>query len=483
MPAPQDRPNILFVIADDASHFGAYGHRFVKTPNFDRVARDGIRFTRAFTTNPKCAPSRASILTGRHTWQNGASCLHWNYWPDDLPVYTDFLDEAGYHIGFSGKPWAPGDWKRCGRTENPAGPAWNEHWLTPPEGTAISAHDHAANFDAFLAARPAGAPFCFWVGPSEPHRPYVPGEAQQHGKTLDEVDTVPPYWPQEDGVRSDMLDYAFEIEWFDRQLGAVLERLEAAGERERTLVIVTSDNGAPFPRVKGQMYDDDFRLPCAAMWPERIAPGRVVDDLVSFTDFAPTFLQAAGLPVPDGMAGRSLFDIFDTDGSGMVTPDRTRAFMGRERHDMGREGDLGYPVRCIRTPRWLYVRNFAPDRWPAGNPETGYTNCDSSPTKTRILEMKEKGDELYWQYAFGKRPAEELFDLDADPYCITNLADDPAHAGTKTELREELETKLRETADPRILGEGDIFEQVEYIVDAPHAWSHYLAGDWEPQGY
>ncbi len=483
MPQHPKQPNILFVLADDASHFGAYGHRFVQTPNIDRVARDGILFTRAFTTNPKCAPSRASILTGRHTWQNGAACLHWNHWPDDLAVYPDAIEAAGYHVGYTGKPWAPGDWKRSGRTRNPAGPAYNEHTLVPPEGTRISDCDYAANFRAFLDARAEGAPFCFWFGAREPHRAYAPGEGQRYGKKLGEVDVIPPYWPQEDVVKADMLDYAFEIEWFDRQLGAVLEALEATGELANTLVVVTSDNGAPFPRVKGQMYDDDFRLPLVAMWPDRIAPGRTVEDLVSFIDLAPTFLEAAGCPPSPDMAGKSLLDIFDASGSGMVTADRTRAFMGRERHDMGREGDLGYPVRCIRTPRWLYVRNFAPDRWPAGNPETGYTNCDSSPTKTRILARKEEGEELCWQKCFGKRPAEELYDIDADPFCMENLAGEPEHAEVKASLRQELEAELRATGDPRILGNGDVFETHEYVGDAPHSWAHYQAGDWQPQGY
>ena len=477
------RPNILFAIADDASHFSAYGHTFVDTPGFDRVCRDGIRFTNAFTTNPKCAPSRASILTGRHTWQNRESCLHWNYWPDDLPVFPDMIEEGGYHIGYTGKPWAPGQWNRCGRTRNPAGPAYNEHTLAPPEGSCIAKNDYAANFEAFLGAKPAGAPFSFWYGGHEPHRHYTFGEGEAHGKRRETVTAVPPYWPDEEATRTDMLDYAYETEWFDSHLVKMLDILESRGELDDTLVIVTSDNGCPFPRVKGQMYDDDFRLPFAAMWNGRIEPGRVVDDLVSFIDIAPTFLQAAGLPVQAYMAGRSLFDIFDSAGSGIVTGNRTRAYMGRERHDMGREGDLGYPVRCVRTPQYLYVRNFAPDRWPAGNPETGYTNCDSSPVKTRILELYRQGRKYHWQLAFGKRPADELYDVTCDPFCLTNLAYLPEFAGTRDELRRELEQVLTETGDPRIGGEGDVFETYEYIVDAPHSWAHYLKGDWKPQEY
>lgn len=486
MPQP---PNILFVIADDASHYSAYGHPFVNTPCFDRIARDGILFANAFTTNPKCAPSRASILTGRHTWQNRESCLHQNYWPTDLRVFPDLLEDAGYHVGFTGKPWAPGDWKRCGRIRNPVGNEYNARTLTPPAGSMISTRDYAACFDDFLADRPAGAPFFFWCGGHEPHRHYAPGEGLRHGKRMEDVTEVPPYWPQEDVIRRDMLDYAFETEWFDKQVAAILARLEAVGELDNTLVVYTSDNGAPFPRVKGQMYDDDFRLPLAMMWRNRTQGGRKVDDLVSFTDFAPTFLEVAGVSERERDAftktspGKSLRDILDTEGSGTVTPNRTRAYMGRERHDLGREGDLGYPVRCVRTPRFLYVRNFAPERWPAGNPETGYTNCDSSPTKTRILELKEQGEERYWKLSFGKRPAEELYDVVADPYCMENLAGEPEFADTKEELWRDLKAELERSGDPRIDGNGDVFENCDYVGDAWHSWAHYLAGDWKPQNY
>jgi len=480
-----NRPNILFCIADDASHFSAYGHTFVDTPNFDRVAAEGVLFTNMFTTNPKCAPSRASIVTGLHTWQLKEACTHWCVFPgrDEFEVYPDLLEEAGYHVGHTGKGWAPGDWQRRGRTRNPAGPAYNACKLTPPQGTCIANTDYAANFEAFLENRPEGAPFCFWYGGREPHRRYQPGEGIAHGKSLDQVTEVPPYWPDEDVVRRDMLDYAFETEWFDRHVGLMLEKLAQIGELDNTLVIVTSDNGCPFPRVKGQMYDDDFRLPFAAMWPARIQPGRVAEDLASFIDLMPTYLELAGVASPAILPGKSLTDVLFAAGSGRATPSRDRAYMGRERHDVGRENDAGYPVRCVRTPQYLYVRNFEPDRWPAGNPETGYTNCDSSPTKTRILALHEQGDETYYALSFGKRPAEELFDVLKDPYCMANLADKPEFAEVKQKLWQDLQAKLKETADPRSAGNGDIFDTYEYVGDPPHSWAKYVAGNWLKQGY
>ena len=480
------RPNILFCIADDASHFGAYGHDFVRTPHCDRVAAEGVRFTRMFTTNPKCAPSRASLLTGRHTWQLKEACTHWCVFPgaDEFDVYPDLLAAAGYHVGHTGKGWAPGDFERRGRKHNPAGPGYHARKLAPPEGSRISACDYAGNFDDFLAARPTPeTPFCFWYGGHEPHRPYAPGEGTRHGKRLEDLDGVPPYWPDEEVVRRDVLDYAFEIEWFDRHVGLMLKQLDRIGELGNTLVIVTSDNGCPFPRVKGNMYDDDFRLPFAAMWPERVQGGRVVDDLCSFTDVAPTFLELAGATAPAGLAGRSLTDVLFATGSGTVAANRTRAYMGRERHDVGREGDVGYPVRCVRTPDHLYVRNFKPGLWPAGNPETGFTACDSSPTKARILALKDQGDRKFFDLCFGKRPLEELFDLRTDPHCLRNLADDPAHAALRDGLWAELRAVLAETGDPRIAGQGDVFDSYEYVGDPPHSWKRYLAGTWEPQSY
>ena len=491
----RNRPNILFAIADDASHFGAYGHRFVKTPHFDRVAKEGILFRNMFTTNPKCAPSRASVLTGMHTWQLKEACTHWCVFPgaDEVSVYPDLLGGAGYHVGFTGKGWAPGDWQRRGRTRNPAGTAWQERTLVPPVGSLISERDYAGNFADFLDARSEEEPFCFWYGCHEPHRHYTEGEGMRHGKSLDEIDTVPPYWPDEEVVRRDMLDYAFETEWFDSQLGNMLQLLEERGELDNTLVIVTSDNGCPFPRVKGQMYDDDFRLPFAAMWPAGIKPGQTADALCSFIDLAPTFLELAGIPVPDDVSGRSLSDIFQglekykgggsASFQGLETPARDRAFMGRERHDLGRENDAGYPVRCIRTPQYLYVRNFEPDRWPAGNPETGFTNCDGSPTKKRILELHEKGETFYYNEAFGKRPAEQLFDVVVDPFCMKNLAEDPAFSELKESLWQELKAKLEETGDPRVFGSGDVFDHYEYVDPAPHSWANYKHGTWQPQNY
>ena len=478
------RPNILFAIADDASHMSAYGHAFLSTPNFDRIAREGVLFDNGFTVNPKCAPSRACILTGRQTWQLESACNHFSVFPAKFAVYPDTLESSGYHVGFTGKGWAPGDWKRGGFGRNPAGPEYNTRRLPAPDGTKISDCDYRANFDDFLAARPAGAPFCFWYGCHEPHRPYAVDEGLRAGLDPSKV-ALPDYWPDDEVVRRDVLDYANEIEWFDAQLGRMLEKLEAMGELENTIVIATSDNGMPFPRVKGQMYDDDFRIPMAARFPSgwMEKPGSRVADLVSVLDFAPTFLEAAGVPIPEAMLGRSLLPLIRSCRDGFNDPSRDRVFLGREKHDLGRENDLGYPVRCIRTDRFLYVRNFAPDRWPAGNPETGFTNCDSSPTKNLILDLRNKGDARCFDLAFGKRPGEELYDIVDDRSCMRDLSQDPAYSAIKEGLWGKLEEYLTATGDPRMRGDGAVFEAYDYVGADDHSWKAYKEGRWIKQRF
>jgi arylsulfatase A-like enzyme len=468
---PEAPANILFAVADDISfpHMSAYGTSWVSTPAFDRVAREGVLFSRAFTPNAKCSPSRSIILTGRHSWQLGAAANHWPYFPEEYRTYAETLADHGYHVGYTGKGWGPGEAGEIdGQPRQLAGTPFQEHRATPP-AEHVSDNDYAANFSAFLDARPEGQPFCFWFGALEPHRPYQPGVGvTEAGRQPGDVDVVPPLWPDTDAVRIDMLDYAFEIEHFDRHLERMLALLEERGELDRTLVMVTADNGMPFPRAKGQAYPASNHMPMAAMWPSGIArPGRTVDDFVSFVDLAPTFLEVAGVnPADSGMPpmfGRSLLDIFRSRSSGQIDPTRDHTLVGKERHDVGRPNDQGYPIRGIVTERWLFLVNFEPDRWPAGNPETGYLNTDGSPTKTEILQLRRSStDTRYWELSFGMRPREELYDLRNDPTGVANLAAEPAQAARKRQLRGWLFDALEAQGDPRLLGEGHIFEEYRY---------------------
>ncbi len=480
------RPNILFAIADDASfpHMSAYGTGWVSTPAFDRVADQGLLFTRAYTPNAKCAPSRAAILTGRNSWQLEAAANHVPFFPEKFVTWAEALQEHGYFAGYTGKGWAPGVAEADGKPRLLTGTLFNAHSAAPP-AEHISDNDYAANFGAFLEAVPEGAPFCFWYGALEPHRAYEFGAGRRvGGKKLSDIDAAFPFWPDTDTVRTDMLDYAFEIEHFDRHLGQMLALLERRGELENTLVVVTSDNGMPFPRVKGQAYELSNHMPLAVMWPAGIRnPGRTVDDFVSFIDFAPTFLEAAGVGVQESrmqpITGRSLAGLFKAENGGQVDPARDHVLIGKERHDIGRPHDGGYPIRGIIKDGFLYLHNFEPERWPAGNPETGYLNTDGSPTKTLILDARTSpGMHKYWAWAFGKRPAGELYDLRADPACVENLADAPEQALRKAALHAQLFAELKAQGDPRMLGQGHVFDEYPYAQeDTRGFYERYRAGE------
>jgi arylsulfatase A-like enzyme len=468
-----DRPNLLLAIADDISypHMSAYGCSWVDTPGFDRVAREGLLFTRTYTPNAKCAPSRACLLTGRNSWQLGAAANHIPFFPPEYKTYVEALADHGYFVGKTAKGWAPGVALTAdGQPRQLAGTPFEQRRLTPPT-PAISNNDYAGNFQAFLDAAPADQPWCFWYGAFEPHRPYEYGSGIAKGaRQLADIDRVPGFWPDTEVVRNDLLDYAFAIEHFDRHLVAMLALLEERGLLENTLVVVTADHGMPFPRAKGQAYTFSNHVPLAMMWPRGITqPGRVITDFISLIDLAPTFIDLAGLTwTQTGMApspGRSLTDIFQSSAGGWVNPERDHVLIGKERHDVGRPNDWGYPIRGIVRQDWLYLRNFEPSRWPAGNPETGYLNCDGSPTKTEILNRRRaQGHDPYWNLSFGKRPEEELYRWSDDPDCLQNLAARPALAAIRHTLAEELQERLRAQGDPRLFGQKHRFEQ------EPYAW-------------
>ncbi|MCF7675907.1 MAG: sulfatase [Akkermansiaceae bacterium] len=460
-------PNILFAIADDwGLHGGAYGTRWVSTPAFDRVAAEGLRFTRAYTPNAKCAPSRACILTGRNSWQLKEAGNHVCFFPAEFKGWGEALAEHGWFVGYTQKGWGPGVAKNvAGMPRAMTGVAFNQRKAKPP-ANGISDNDYAGNFEAFLDAAPAGTPWCFWYGAIEPHRGYEFGSGvAKGGRKLADIDRVPGYWPDNETVRNDMLDYAFEVEHFDRHLGRMLATLDQRGLLENTLVIVTSDHGMPFPRVKGNTYEFANHIPFAAMWKRGIAkPGRVVDDFISFIDIAPTLVELAGLTWADtGMAapaGRSLTEIFRSEKSGIIQPDRDHVLIGKERTDVGRPHDWGYPTRGIVRGDWLYLRNFEPTRWPAGNPETGYLDCDGGATKTDILaNHRQHPDDPHWAWCFGLRPAEELYNLRDDPDCLRNLAVHAGHESTRAPLMDALFAELKQQGDPRMSGQGGVFDR------------------------
>jgi arylsulfatase A-like enzyme len=450
--AAAERPNILFAIADDMSHAGAYGYKFLHTPHFDRVAKEGILFNRAYTPSSKCAPSRSVIITGRNPWQLEAAANHQPFFPGKFKSVVEELGEHGYFTGFTGKGWGPG----VSGGRNLTGKDFSSLKVKKTPAGGINKIDYAGNFDLFLKDKPKEKPFFFWYGCKEPHRGYEFKSGVKSGKKLSDLDFLPSFWGGDEAIRHDILDYAVEVEYFDTHLGRILKSIEAAGELDNTLVIATSDNGMPFPRFKGHPYEHSMHMPLAAMWKNGIIkPGRQCNGFVSFIDYAPTFLEVARVTEKkSGMAaiqGKSLFDIFANKSTG-----RDMLLTGRERNDIGRPHDRGYPVRSLHQGQYVYMHNFEPDRWPCGNPETGYRDTDASPTKKATLVHKPGTPE--YDKSYGKRPQQELYDLEKDPECVNNLAATAEHDDLKDQMQAALFAELKKQDDPRMHGRGEVFD-------------------------
>jgi arylsulfatase A-like enzyme len=466
--AAETRPpvRVLFCIADDASpHLGAYGCTWAKTPAIDRLAREGVAFDRAYTPTAKCSPSRAAILTGRYPWQLGAAANHNPFFPPQFKAFTEALADAGVAVGAAGKFWSPG----VAKTADGADRTWG---IGPPGlGRPSQA---ASRYKEFLAGLPADKPAFFWFGSTNPHRSYARDAGLAAGKKPADIDRVPGFWPDNEIVRRDMLDYATRIEAFDAEVGALLDALEASGQANETIVIVTSDHGMPFPRVKGHCFEAAHRVPLVVRWPGK--PGnRRVAEFVNFVDLAPTFLELFGIqPAASGLqpiTGRSVADLLRGDFAAGVARDAT--IIGRERNDVAGRGDsqfgLGYPARGIRDGRFLYVKNFAPDRWPCCDPDKGLSDTDPGPTKSIIAAAGQL--DRHWNLCFGLRPGEELYDVEQDPDCLKNLARDKAHAADRARLEARLMNALREQQDPRVLGGGDAFDDYPAPPYAKKPWA------------
>lgn len=460
----EKKPNILFIIWDDAGlDMTAYGEGYVQTPGFDAIAEGGVLFNRTYTPNAKCSPSRAALLTGRNPWQLDAAMNHYIYFPQKFRTFPEVFEANGYSVGYTGKGYAPGSvvWED-GSPRSLTGKSYDDRKTVPPT-SGISNNDYAANFEDFLTQTTKDKPWFFWVGINEPHRAYEYGSGVDKGnKNEKDISKVPGYWPDTPEVRNDLLDYAYEIEYGDRHIQRILKTLKDQRVLENTLIVVTSDHGMPFPRVKGNQYEHANHVPMAAMWKGKIKAKRVVDDYISFVDLAPTFMDFAQIDWhSSGMhpkAGKSLRNILLSQASGTIEPERDFVLVAKERHDPGRPNDVGYPIRGIFKKDMLYLKNYEPDRWPAGNPETGYANIDSSPIKSLLINQRRNGNTKYWQLNMGKRPGEELYNVATDPDCIHNLADDPKYMQTKKVLLAEMETALKDQGDLRMQGYGHIYE-------------------------
>jgi N-sulfoglucosamine sulfohydrolase len=444
------KPNIIFAISDDQGfpYAGAYGARFVNTPGFDRVAAEGLLFDNVYCAVPQCSPNRASILTGRYLWQNAEGGTHASLFPAHLRIFTDLLIEGGYEMASTGKTWGPGVVDTVNRLQNRT--LIGNYYSTDNEA------EYWKEFQKFIRDKDPGKPFFFWYGTNDPHRTFDPGSGLAGGKKLEDVD-VPPYLPDSDVVRSDFLDYAVKIERFDSNLVKMIEILEQMGELDNTLIIVTSDNGMPYPRAKGNAYDAGVHVPMAVRWGDRIPAGKVITDLISHIDLAPTLLDIAGLPADPEMEGLTFKNLMLDPESAKGKPFRENLFYGRERATSARPNNLGYPARTIRTQQYQLVWNMKPDRYPAGDRLNENEAAAVTKEMIRLKEENPEGLKMY-ESAFGLRPEFELYDMTKDPWAMVNLAGEPGYQDVVDSLFTALKIQLTDDGDPRMLGQGDIWE-------------------------
>ena len=520
----KERPNIVFLFADDWGRYAsAYRHhesentvnQLIDTPNFDRIAAEGAIFTNAHVPAPSCTPCRSSILSGTYFWETGlGAILDGAYWDESIPTYPMILEENGYQIGYTYKVWSPGKAENAPyggqRTRyEPCGNRWREFSQEVSKQVPELGVDGAkellfdetrGNFVAFLENVPEDKPFCYWWGPVNTHRSWERGS----GKSLWGLEPenlkgmMPEFLPDVPEIREDFNDYLGEVQAVDAGIGIILEELERVGELENTLLIVGGDHGIPgFPRAKCNLYDIGTQVSLAARWPGKIEPGKVVDQLVNLMSLAPTFLEAAGEQPPDNMVD-SILSLLTSESEVRYDADQEYVVFGRERHvAYARSGGLPYPSRAIRTKDFLYIRNFAPDRWPIGDPNgmedpglvdgeeiagilrsasdravrSPFPDIDDGPTKHWML-VNRGVDEVRAKFdlAFGKRPSEELYDLRVDPYYMRNISEDPCYSETKNTLSTKLLEILENHNDPRLTEVDCRFEQSPYAGPVPAEW-------------
>lgn len=510
------RPNILFAFADDwgryasvyADHEGEGSlNQLIETPNFDRIAKEGVLFTNALVPAPTCTPCRSSVLSGRYFWNTRlGAILSGAVWDENIPTYPRMLQADGYHTGHSYKTWGPGvlaGEDPCGGPEryfNGSGTDINHFSFyvskEVEKGVDLESAREAiddqvrGNFVSYLDDSPSDAPFCYWWGPTTTHRKWKKGSGKKlWGLNPDDLKgRMPDFFPDVHDVREDVADYLGECMAVDRGLGVLLEELESRGELDNTLVVVSGDHGIPgFPRAKCNLYDVGCEVSLMARYPQEIKPGTIVDDMTNLMDIAPTFLEVAGLEADSNMDGGSLWSKMT---GGESSEPNGAVVVGRERHvGTAREGNLPYPQRAIRTKDYLYIYNFRPERWPMGDPKgmddlhaepiswealqedtrSAYPDLDAGPTKAWMIHNRaEEEFTPSFLTAFDKRPQEELYDLRKDPCYMVNVAESADYKEVRQLLNTQLFETLRGYRDPRVCDDVPRYENSPFTDDLPH---------------
>jgi len=425
--ARRSGPNIVLIIADDMGwdDCGAYGHPRIRTPNIDRLAAEGMRFTNAFLTASSCSPSRASIITGRYPHNTDAEQLHWPL-PVEQRTFVELLKNAGYWTAAVGK-WHLGDAvkNRFHRVHEADVSGFQLPTDKDASKGAMVARERSGceHWVSTLRSRPKDRPFFLWLASLDPHRDYEPGIIANPHRPEDVC--VPPYLPDVSEVREELALYYDEIARLDSYLGKVLEELTEQGVEEDTFVLFISDNGRPFPRDKTTLYDGGIKTPWLVRWPQRVQAGSVCTQLVSSIDIAPTVLTLAGIDMPSCFQGRSFASLL-TDPMSKI-----REYIYAEDHWHDYE-DLG---RAVRSMRYKYIHNDYPDL-----PATPPADVGRSRTfdAMRRLRAQSKLNENQMACFAKPRPAEELYDVINDPHEMHNLVEDPIYADVLKEHRRAL---------------------------------------------
>ena len=434
--AAETRPNIVWILAEDMSpNFGSYGETTISTPNVDRLAAEGVRFTDAIVTNPICSPSRSALITGMyqttigaHHPRSGRGTARIRL-PEGVRTLPEIFKDAGYLVLNVSRE----DFTRSDEEVKAS--------------AAVDAEKTDYNFDwndgvfdrVHWRARRPGQPFFAQVQISGGKARGRGNEERWPARAKKELGSVtprasihlPPYLPDDPVIREDWAQYLDAVRYTDFEVGQVLDRLAAAGELDNTCVVFLTDHGVSHVRNKQFLYDGGIHVPLVIRGPS-LARGAVRGDLVQQIDLSATTLAFAGLPIPAAMQGRNLF------ATGYQP--RQYAFSARDRAD-----ETVDRIRSVRTDRYKYIRNFHPRR-PYLQPNV-YKDGKPIVEAMRRLHAAGKLNREQALIMAATRPAEELYDLHADPFELRNLADDPGHRGALREMSGALDRWMRDTND------------------------------------
>ncbi len=437
MPVPPSaRPNILWITCEDMSaHLPSYGDRTIQTPNIDRLAREGVRYRRMFSTNGVCAPSRSAIITGMYPTAIGSNHMrtveaartgngmidYETVPPASVKCFSEYLRQAGYYCTNGSK---------------------TDYQFKAPF-TAWDVNGQEEQQQPWRGRR-ANQPFFSVINLVVTHESQIWARAGQPLRVDPARVTVPPLYPDNAVIRRDIARNYDNIMVMDSLVGVILSQLEADGLLDKTIICFFSDHGSGMAWHKRELYDRGLHVPFIVRFPDKRLASTWNEDLHSFVDLAPTMLSLAGVPIPKHLPGQAFLGAQRTQ-----TP---RQYIYAARDRMDEHYDC---VRAVRSKRFKYIRNYQPDR-------PYYQNLAyrrQMPMMQEILRLRDAGQlPPITQHWFGPKPVEELYDLEKDPAELTNLATNPAYQTPLAELRQAEQQWVRDTHDKGLMQERDLVQ-------------------------